>query len=614
MSKNLRKNSVIVTVKFALNLISSDSRKKIIYLTFILVLIGILDLLGVVIIGAIGALSIQLIEINNSGRRVYLLLSTLNIENLTLENQILYLSLGAGLFFLLKTIVSVVFTQKIFYLLSKENASISTSLYSKIISQDLIAIQKQNTQHTLYIVTEGTKSLVFGILATFISVVVDFSLLIILFIGLTFVDIYVAIGAILIFGLSGITLHLILKDKISKLGLKMAEFTVSSNEKILESLNLFREIFVRNLIPRYIFKFSNSREELGTLIAKSSFMPYIGKYFIETIIVLGMLTLICFQFITKSPTYAVATITIFIAASSRIAPAILRIQQGFLSISQNIGAANSTLDKFSEFSDFGSVHPLHVNAFPDFKYMGFVPELKISKLNFRYPERTDFGLEDLSLTIPSGSSFAIIGPTGSGKTTIVDLILGVLNPISGSISISDFAPKEVFIKWPGAVSYLPQDVMIVNGTIRQNIVLGYSSAENQDQLISDAINSAGMQEFIKSLPQNVDTLVGESGNMLSGGQKQRIGIARALFTKPRILVLDESTSALDTESEKVIIESLNALRGKVTIIAIAHKLSTIVNFDQVAYIEKGKIKFVGSFKAVNEWIKKNGKSNIEFSS
>jgi ABC-type bacteriocin/lantibiotic exporter with double-glycine peptidase domain len=196
----------------------------------------------------------------------------------------------------------------------------------------------------------------------------------------------------------------------------------------------------------------------------------------------------------------------------------------------------------------------------------------------------------------------------------VDLILGVLNPISGSISISNFAPKEAFIKWPGAVSYLPQDVMIVNDTIRQNITLGYSSAENQDQLISDAINSAGMQEFIKSLPQNVDTLVGESGNMLSGGQKQRIGIARALFTKPRILVLDESTSALDAESEKIIIESLNTLRGEVTIIAIAHKLSTIVNFDQVAYIEEGKIKFVGSFKAVSEWIKKNSKSKIEESS
>ncbi len=614
MSKNLKKNSVLVTVKFALNLISSGSRKKIIYLTFILVLIGILDLLGVVIIGAIGALSIQLIEINDSGRRVYFLLSTLNIENLTLENQILYLSLGAGLFFLLKTIFSVIFTQKIFYLLSKENASISTDLYSKIISQDLISIQKQNTQHTLYIVTEGTKSLVFGILATFISVVVDFSLLIILFVGLTFVDIHVAIVSILIFGLSGITLHLILKEKISKLGSKMTEFTVSSNEKILESLKLFREIFVRNLISRYILKFSNSREELGTLIAKSSFMPYIGKYFIETIIVLGMLSLICFQFITKSPTYAVATITIFIAASSRIAPAILRIQQGFLSISQNIGAANSTLDKLSEFREFGSVNPSNVNTSPDFIYRGFVPELKISKLNFHYPERIDFGLEDLSLNIPSGSSFAIIGPTGSGKTTIVDLILGVLNPISGSISISNFAPKEAFIKWPGAVSYLPQDVMIVNDTIRQNITLGYSSAENQDQLISDAINSAGMQEFIKSLPQNVDTLVGESGNMLSGGQKQRIGIARALFTKPRILVLDESTSALDAESEKIIIESLNTLRGEVTIIAIAHKLSTIVNFDQVAYIEEGKIKFVGSFKAVSEWIKKNSKSKIEESS
>lgn len=605
MQDTLKRYSVLKAFRYSLTLMSASSHKKAIFYTFILILVGALDLLGVIIIGVIGALSIQFIEINDSGRRVNFVLRALNIENLALENQVLYLSFGAGIFFLLKTIMSVSFTQKLFHLLSNENARISTSLYSKIIHQDLLSIRKQNTQHTLYIVTEGTKSLIFGIFATVISILVDLSLLVILFIGLIFVDFYVALGAILIFGASGIVLHYALKEKIKTLGLKMANFTYISNEKIIESLKLFREIFVKNLRSKYIFDFSSSRVEIGSIIAKTSFMPYIGKYLIETMIVLGMLTLICFQFMTQSPSYAVATITIFIAASSRMAPAILRIQQSFLSISQNIGAANSTLDKLSELN---SVKITNFDSSPDFKYQGFVPEIKIENLNFNYPEPARFGIKDLSLTIPAGSSLAFIGPSGSGKSTMVDLILGVLSPKSGSILISNNKPSEAFIKWPGAVAYLPQELIIINGTIRQNVTLDFSLNENFDDFVWEAASFAGIKKFIASLPENLNTLVGESGSKLSGGQKQRIGVARALFSKPRMLVLDESTSALDSESESVIIESLKAIRGKVTVIAISHKLSIMQYFDQVAYVEDGRIKFIGTFNEVSEWISQNGKA------
>jgi ABC-type multidrug transport system fused ATPase/permease subunit len=269
----------------------------------------------------------------------------------------------------------------------------------------------------------------------------------------------------------------------------------------------------------------------GNSIAESSFMPYISKYFVESIVVIGMLAIICLQFVTKSPTYAVASITVFVAASARIAPAVLRIQQGFLSISQNIGSANSTIELIEELK---FIQPeMDPDFLPDFIYNGFNPEVSISDLTFHYSKDSNFSLSISSLDIPAGTSVAFIGPSGSGKTTLVDLILGVLKPSSGSIKISGMSPEKTIRKWPGAISYVPQDVFVANGTIRENICLGYPSEYFGEDLVLSAIEFSGLKDFVQELPNSLNTLVGESGNQISGGQRQRIGIARALIMKPR---------------------------------------------------------------------------------
>ena len=197
---------------------------------------------------------------------------------------------------------------------------------------------------------------------------------------------------------------------------------------------------------------------------------------------------------------------------------------------------------------------------------------------------------------------AFVGPSGAGKTTIIDILLGVLLPDDGSVQISGLPPQLAVAKWPGAVSYVPQDVVIAAGSIRENVALGYPLSEATDELVMSALRVAHLERFVTSLPEGIDTQVGERGTKISGGQRQRLGIARAMFTRPHLLVLDEATSSLDGETEAGISEAIHALRGSTTVVMIAHRLSTVRNADIVVYMDKGRVLAVGTFTEVREGV------------
>ena len=191
-----------------------------------------------------------------------------------------------------------------------------------------------------------------------------------------------------------------------------------------------------------------------------------------------------------------------------------------------------------------------------------------------------------------------MGPSGAGKTTLVDLILGILEPNAGKVLISGLVPSEAFKKWSGAIAYVPQNVMVSTGTIRENVGLGYLPEIATDQLVLNALQIAQLDSQVLAMPGGLDSPVGENGSQISGGQRQRLGIARAMFTKPKLLVLDEATSSLDGQTEADVTAAIQSLRGRATVIVVAHRLSTARAADQVIYVENGHILAIGKFDEV----------------
>jgi ABC-type multidrug transport system fused ATPase/permease subunit len=209
-------------------------------------------------------------------------------------------------------------------------------------------------------------------------------------------------------------------------------------------------------------------------------------------------------------------------------------------------------------------------------------------------------ISGISLSIQPGTVVAVVGLSGAGKTTIIDVLLGVLEPDEGSVLISGLSPSEAVSKWPGAIGYVPQDVAISAGSIRENVAQGFPKQQATDELVISALRVAQLDNFVANLPEGLDTQVGERGAKISGGQRQRLGIARAMFTRPHLLVLDEATSSLDGETEVNISEAIHELRGSTTVVLIAHRLSTVRNADSVVYLADGKIKAMGTFDYVRE--------------
>jgi ABC-type multidrug transport system fused ATPase/permease subunit len=327
-------------------------------------------------------------------------------------------------------------------------------------------------------------------------------------------------------------------------------------------------------------------------------MPNVSKYVIESGMVIGAVAIAGIQFGLQDARHAVATLSVFLAAGARIAPALMRLQISLITMKNSLGASIPTLnliESLSSISEIDNVEDMLVTDHRDFK-----AEVVIENVDLKYPNKNTFALKHINLEVKIGKSLAIVGPSGAGKTSLVDVLLGVIPHSSGSVKISGYNPQEAIKKWSGALSYVPQDVSISNGSFRENVALGYPTSEIDDALVWEALETAQLSNFVHSLPEGLDTPVGERGTKISGGQRQRLGIARAMFTKPRLLVLDEATSSLDGQSEADISDAIKDLQGSVTVVMIAHRLSTVRNADQVIYMDEGRIIARGTFEEVRK--------------
>jgi ABC-type multidrug transport system fused ATPase/permease subunit len=455
-------------------------------------------------------------------------------------------------------------------------------------------------QQTLYAVTSGVDSIAMGVLNTSVLIISDTSLLIILGIGLFVVDPVVALSTLLVFSGIAYLLYRLMQLRAIRLGEEQRLISIESSEKILEVLNSYREIVVRNRRSFYSRELGKLRFKLADVIAERAFMPNISKYVIEITVVVGSLAIAALQFAVNDAAHAVAVLSVFIAASTRISPAVLRLQQGAINIKSSVGSAGPTLDLIEELGEVTSGREKVDDLV--FVHDGFVGDIEMENVTLTYPTKRVPAVRNVSIQIKQGQVVSFVGPSGAGKTTIIDIILGVLKPDSGTVKIQGNDPLTSIQLWPGAIGYVPQDVMISNGTIRQNVCLGYLASEIPEESIWQALEVAQLSDFVRNLPDGLDTPVGDRGAKLSGGQRQRLGIARAMFTKPKLLVLDEATSALDGSTEASIAEAVHNLKGGVTIVMIAHRLSTVKESDVIHYLNEGDLVMSGSFDELRKSI------------
>ncbi len=584
------------TIGRSARVLSRSDQQKISVVVVFQIFLGLLDLAGVAAIGMLGSLAVRGVSSQGPGDRVEVVLRYLHLSHQTFQTQAAVLGcLAAGLL-ISRTILSVIFARRTLYFLSRRGARISSSLISKLLSQDLLTIQRRTTQETLYAVTRGVDSITLGVIGITVTLISDVSLLAVMTIGLLVVDPVIALSTVAVFGFVGWLLYRLLNKSAKRLGLAESNLTIANNEKIVEVLNSYRESVVRNRRYFYAKEIEKTKFRLAHTLADIAFLPSISKYVIESTVVLGTLIISASQFLLQDASHAVATLSVFMAASTRIAPAVMRIQQGTIGIRQSLGSAGPTLTLIESLEGVEE-NPEASNVL-ETKHEGFIPDIEIHNLSLTYPQKEIPALDQISLNIESGSFVAIVGPSGAGKTSLVDVLLGVLHESSGTVLISGKPPLETIARWPGAIAYVPQDVAMSSGTIKENITLGFPDNSDDKALIDDALRLAQLSDFIDSLPQGLDTQVGERGTKLSGGQRQRLGIARAMFTKPKLLVLDEATSALDGQTESDISSSILELKGNTTVVMIAHRLSTVRFADAVIYIDKGKIMAQGTFEQV----------------
>jgi ABC-type multidrug transport system fused ATPase/permease subunit len=581
-----------------LSVYNKRDKEKLFLVALSQVFLAFLDLLGVALLGVIGALSVYGIQSKSPSAQVNQILEFTNLNQFSFQQQIAILGSIAASVLIFKTIISVYLVKRTLLFVSRRGALISSNLVRDLFSKSAIDLNKHTNQEIIYSTTSGIENLTTRVIGSALMIFSDLVLLFVLFVGLLFVNTSISLSIFLIFSLVALALNQYMRTSMYKLGMDEARLGVSSNENIVEALNSYRELVVKNRRSFYVEKITEIRMELSVVTAKRNFMPNLSKYAFEIALIISSFIIAGIQFALYDSSQAIASLAIFLAASTRIAPAILRIQQSTIYLRLGLGTVEKTMGMI-DFARSGS-HDELISTSKSFDHKDFQPSVDIKDLNFRFENNGNFAIENLNLRIAPGSQVAITGSSGAGKTTLVDLILGVLTNDSDSVKISGLTSLSAFSRWPGAVAYVPQNINIMNTTIRANISQGYEFDSFDEERVWNSLTVAHLDEFVKTLPLGIDTPVGEFGNQLSGGQRQRLGIARALFTSPKLLILDEATSALDGETEALISQTIKKLKGSCTVILIAHRLSSVINADKVIFMENGKITAEGTFSEVRK--------------
>ncbi len=595
-------------VRAALALVSARDRRVLVLVSVLQASLALLDLIAVVLIGLVALLAAGAAT-GDIPPLIDRAMQTFGVSEDDPYSLAVTLGVVAGLLMVAKSAASFFVTRRVFALLANRQAMISSKLASQLLTQPLLDVQRRSSQEVGYALTVGVNAITLGVLGQAVVIVAEASLLVAFAVGLFFIDPIVTLFTVVFFAVVGLGLHKLIAGWTERLGRESSDTQIESYEAVQEVLRTYREVSVMGRRGMFVERFRDLRWVAARVQANLQVMGQVSKYVFEVALIVGGALLAASQFLTRDSAAAVAVIAVFLAAASRVMPSLLRLQSAALIIRREGGTAEDTFALAAEL-DLATKTVEPVQLGPEVRtrlqdgmthgYPGFEASVDLQGVSLTYPGADRPAAHAVTLRIPAATSLALVGSTGAGKSTLADIILGVLTPDEGSVSLSGTSPSEAIREWPGAVSYVPQDIAVMNADIRRNVALGLPEELIDDTRVWEALERAHLADFLRDQREGLLTIVGEHGVRLSGGQRQRLGLARALYTRPRLLVLDEATSALDAETEATIAASIADLSGEVTLIIIAHRLATIRDCDQVAYIDAGRLASIGTFDEVRD--------------
>lgn len=588
-------------VKRSLAFMSLKERLSYVAFLSLRALVALLDLAGILAIGFL-ATSMALFITQGSDPSRTIEIGTFELPAITYEGLPI-ISIVILILFVSKAVFSVLLTHNLAILLARVEARAARVIAQKAFGKGLEGARMNSREEILFAVQNGSPSAFNNVLNSIGTLSAEGFLFILVLTAFTIVNPAVALGAVLYFGLIGFLIQFFIGRVMFRTGVALADSTVEANSRLSDLGDVLREAAIQGRQKYFYDEIFKLRLKTSRSFATQFVMSGMPRYIVETSLIIAIAVFIILQSLSGEIASSAATIGIFLSGGLRLTSSLLPLQSALLIIRQAVPPANRALD----FLTLAEDEDTQKSEIKSLETLSNPLAVSIENASFTYHSSDSQSLSQISLNIPRGSQAAFIGTSGAGKSTLADLILGLLQPSSGTVAIEGLKPTDIVRDYPGLLGYVPQKPGMISGTITENIAIGVSADEIDQAALKEAISAAHLSEIIESLPEGLNTDIGKRKDELSGGQLQRIGLARALYSKPKLLVMDEATSALDAESENHINVALDEMRGKVTVILIAHRLNTIQRSDVVFLIDAGRVVDSGTFPELlqrNETVRK----------
>jgi ATP-binding cassette, subfamily B, bacterial PglK len=566
-------------------LLTLSQKRQLIFLFFLLIVSIVFELLGIgVMLPAFSFLfNNNLTEENPLLSKIIILFGSPSQNSLVLMGMlsIVIIYLFKGIFLLFTTWKQSDFVSKISY-------GISSRLYHSYLSQPYQFFVNRNSSDLLRNIqmeVHQFQSVILAVVILFSELAVIISIVIFL----VFLEPIGAISISLFLTFFILLFHQISKTKLLKWGEKRQYYDSKIGLTLLQSLAAIKDLKILNREDFFLQNFDLNNSERLKLNTKQLTLQNIPRLYLEFVSVLGLAGLVfVLIYMGNSLGSVLPKLTVFAAGAFRIIPSANRIMGSI----QNIRFAEPVVTLLHNELNLSGNNKINylINSNSKFR---FKSDIIFENICFTYPSKNVKALKDFSFKIRRGQTIGIVGQSGSGKSTLADIILGLFNPDSGKILVDGFDIKNSLNEWQNLIGYVPQTIYLIDDSLKNNIALGVNEHDINEELILKSIVSSQLLEFVSSLPDGLNTNVGDRGVKLSGGQRQRIGIARALYNNPDILILDEATSALDSLTEDGVMDSIYELNGERTILIIAHRLSTLKHCDKIIELRNGKILKIG---------------------